>query len=70
MSSDSYHLNLDALIEEDLSGYEYYVSLSPEIKRKLDTADIHTLSELQEAVRDDTANCEVRAWNNYPLDLP
>lgn len=38
MSSDSYHLNLDALIEEDLSGYEYYVSLSPEIKRKLDTA--------------------------------
>ena len=50
MSSDSYHLNLDALIEEDLSGYEYYVSLSPEIKRKLETADIHTLSELQEAV--------------------
>ena len=50
MSSDSYHLNLDALIEEDLSGYEYYVSLSPEIKRELDTADIHTLSELQEAV--------------------
>lgn len=46
MSSDSYHLNLDALIED----YEYYVSLSPEIKRKLDTADIHTLSELQEAV--------------------
>ncbi|MDD5952142.1 MAG: hypothetical protein PUC32_00600 [Oscillospiraceae bacterium] len=50
MSSDSYHLNLDALIEEDLSSYEYYVSLPPEVKRKLETVDIHTMRDLQSAV--------------------
>lgn len=50
MSQDSYHLNLDALIEEDLSSYEYYVSLSPQMKRKLENVDIHTLADLQSAV--------------------
>lgn len=50
MSAECYHLNLEALIEADLSSYEYYVSLSPEMKRKLDNADIHTLEELQTAV--------------------
>lgn len=50
MSAESYHLNLDALIEEDLTSYEYYNSLSPEIKRKLENAEIHSLSDLQTAV--------------------
>jgi hypothetical protein len=45
-----YHLNLDDLIQEDLSAYEYYVSLSPEMKHRLDSADIHTLDELQSTV--------------------
>lgn len=50
MSAESYHLNLEALIEEDLSSYEYYVSLSPEMKRKLESADIHSLEDLQATV--------------------
>ncbi len=49
MSDKSYHLNLDALIEEDLSSYEYYVSLPPQVKQKLENADVHTLEDLQAA---------------------
>ena len=50
MPDNRYHMDLNALIEEDLSSYEYYVSLSPEMKRKLEYEDIHTLDDLQRTV--------------------
>ncbi len=50
MSENRYHMDLNTLIEEDLSSYEYYVSLSPEMKRKLEYEDIHTLDDLQRTV--------------------
>jgi len=50
MPVNHYHMDLNALIEEDLSSYEYYVSLSPEMKRKLEYEDIHTLGDLQRTV--------------------
>ncbi len=50
MPDNCYHMDLNTLIEEDLSSYEYYVSLSPEMKRKLEYEDIHTLDDLQRTV--------------------
>ena len=43
------HLCLTDLLDQDLSAYEYYQSLSPEIKRDLQEKEISTFGELQSA---------------------
>lgn len=44
------HLCLTDLIDQDLSAYEYYHSLSSKIQAELREREIRTLDELQEHV--------------------
>lgn len=44
------HLCLTDLIDQDLSAYEYYHSLSSKIQSELREREIRTLDELQEHV--------------------
>ena len=46
-SSGFPQLGLSALIEQDISSYEYYQSLPGEVKRKLEMCDVATFAELQ-----------------------
>lgn len=43
------HLCLSGLIDQDLSAYEYYHSLSGEIQSELQNREISTMGELQDA---------------------
>lgn len=47
---DHVHLCLTDLIDQDLSAYEYYHSLSSKIQSELQNREISTLDELQDAV--------------------
>ena len=42
-------LGLNDLLERDLSSFEFYNSLSKDIKQLIDDADIRTFDELQES---------------------
>lgn len=52
----SYHLDLQSLIEDDLSSYEYYTALSNDVRKRLKDGDIHTFLELQSAVNEIASN--------------
>ena len=44
------YLCLTDLLDQDLSAYEYFQTLSPEVQKKLLTQDITTFQQLQSAV--------------------
>lgn len=50
MEMENVHLCLSDLIDQDLSAYEYYQSLSSKVRSLLDDREISTLEELQENV--------------------
>ena len=44
------HLCLSDLLDQDLSSYEYFQTLPPDIKRKVMECDFRSLEEMQEYV--------------------
>ncbi|MCI8554473.1 MAG: hypothetical protein HFJ80_05955 [Clostridiales bacterium] len=46
----SYRLGLSDLLDQDLSSYEYYHSLSKEMQKQIADKDISSLEEMQEYV--------------------
>ena len=48
---DPYYLGLTDLLDQDLTGYEYFQTLSPEIQAKLFERDIASFDEMQAFVR-------------------
>lgn len=46
----SAELGLDALLEQDISSFEFYNTLSDEMKRKLKAKDIRSFEEMQDCV--------------------
>ena len=43
-------LGLSALLEQDISSFEYFNTLSPDIKRKLEAKDVSSFDEMQSCV--------------------
>lgn len=62
MSQDdlNYYNGLPALLEEDLSAFEYYNALSPAVKRRLERADVNSFEDMLDLVE------EWRAGEEYP----
>lgn len=50
MSEDNlnYYNGLPALLEEDLSAFEYFNTLSEPIKRRIEEADVNSFEDMQE----------------------
>ncbi len=46
----NYHVGLSALLEQDLSSYEYFHSLPQEIQKKIEHRDLASFEEMQEFV--------------------
>lgn len=66
MSTEYYHLDLDALLEADLSSYEYFVGLPPSVKRKLESMEVHSLVDLQSAA-EKFSRKEAHTMHDLPL---
>ena len=49
---DHVHLCLTDLLDQDLTAYEYFQGLSPEVRRALAEREIATFDELQTAAND------------------
>jgi hypothetical protein len=49
---DHVHLCLTDLLDQDLTAYEYFQGLSPEVRRALQEKEISTFDELQSAAND------------------
>lgn len=47
--TDSVHLCLSDLLDQDLSSYEFFYSLPQEIQRKVAAKDVRSFEELQSA---------------------
>ena len=52
IKDENYQISLPDLLNKDLSSYEYFASLSDDIKRELETMDIRSFSELQSAAEE------------------
>lgn len=50
MISD-YEIGLSALLEQDLSSYEYFHGLSSDIQHKIERKDIGSFDEMQQYVK-------------------
>ncbi|WP_312645711.1 hypothetical protein [Hydrogenoanaerobacterium sp.] len=48
--SESFHLCLSDLLDQDLSSYEYFYSLPAEIQSKVRRSDVRSFEEMQEYV--------------------
>lgn len=47
MLNGQYELGLSALLEHDLSSYEYFNALPPKIKEEIVERDAHSFEEMQ-----------------------
>lgn len=50
MMSESFHLCLSDLLDQDLSSYEYFYSLPSDIQNKIKRSDVRSFEEMQEYV--------------------
>ncbi|RPF42191.1 hypothetical protein EDD70_2530 [Hydrogenoanaerobacterium saccharovorans] len=48
--SESFHLCLSDLLDQDLSSYEYFYSLPSDIQNKIKRSDVRSFEEMQEYV--------------------
>ena len=51
MREGSYQVGLSDLLDQDISSYEYFNSLSPKIQQKIVARDINSFQEMQDYVR-------------------
>lgn len=51
MDANHRKLGLSDLLDQDLSCYEYYYSLSRELRNKIKEMDVNTFEEMQDIVR-------------------
>lgn len=52
-----YQIGLEALLNEDLSSYEYYTALPRDVQRKLEARDVSSFADMQayvEKLKDET----------------
>lgn len=50
MGPTEYDIGIDALLESDISSFEYFNTLSDEEKRRIKSADIGSFEEMQQLV--------------------
>lgn len=50
MREGSYQIGLSDLLDQDISSYEYFNSLSPKIQQKVIARDINSFQEMQDYV--------------------
>ena len=46
----NYEIGLSALLEQDISSFEYFNTLSDDVKKKIEAKDIGSFDEMQEYV--------------------
>ena len=56
----SYEIGLSALLEQDLSSYEYFHSLPESVQRRIEKRDIGSFDEMQSYVKSLRDNGELR----------
>lgn len=54
--------NLTDLLNNDPTAYEYFYALSPQVQELLQSRDIHTFSQLQDAVSSLSADRRPQAF--------
>lgn len=54
--SETIHLCLSDLLDQDLSSYEYFHSLPQEIQRKIEASDVRSFDQMQSYVSKLKAN--------------
>ena len=50
MVQGEYEISLQALLEQDISSYEYYNTLSDDLKKRIEKEDIGSFEEIQKFV--------------------